>query len=355
MTLNCQESPVRFQAPDPSPTRETKRSASRLASIVIPCYKGARFLPEAIESCLRQTHQQLEIIIVDDASPDNCAEIADHFARLDRRIRVIRHEKNGGVSRAFNTGFDAARGNYMIRLAQDDFFREDAVEAMVCHLESNAKVGLTYGNLQGITENGSILEAVANMPEASQALSWRNGIGLCVMWRRVVWETVGQFDPSLDTAEDFDYWVRVSQLFSLSKCPGGPFLFARTHDEQGSQIFAERQEAVTIKIIKRLFPRNSFRDHMRRRRALSYNYYSAATDYSYRGAQFRALRRLIRSYFLWPLPFPSDNGLVPRFIRIKSLIVVILRILHLKRHKLPTPPTGTTTPGEYRATHPAQH
>jgi glycosyltransferase involved in cell wall biosynthesis len=344
--MDCRAHASEPQGVDLIRSGEGVPSASRLATVVIPCYKGARFLPEAIESCLRQTHRELEIIVVDDASPDNCAEIAERYARQDPRVRAIRHATNGGVSRAFNTGFDAARGNFMVRLAQDDFFREDAIEAMVRHLEATPQAGLTYGDLQGITESGSLLLGVAHMPEASRVLSWRNGVGLCVMWRRAVWETVGKFDPEFDTAEDFEYWVRVSQSYSLSRCPGGPFLFARTHDEQGSQRYADKQEAATNKIIDRLFPPSSFRNRMYRRRALSYNAYSAGTDYSYCGMQARALNRMIRSLVLWPLPFPSDGGLVRRFIRIRSLIVVILRILQLKRHEMPSPiPDQATAAG----------
>src|SRR5437870_5661637 len=93
-------------------------------SIVIPCYGGASYLAEAIESCLRQTFANIEIIIVDDASPDDSAEIAERYARQDKRVTVIRHSKNGGVSRAFNSGFRIATGEYFARLAQDDRFRD---------------------------------------------------------------------------------------------------------------------------------------------------------------------------------------------------------------------------------------
>jgi len=90
-----------------------------LISIVIACYRGDRFLAEAIESCLKQTYQNCEIILVDDASPDRCAEIAEGYAQTDSRLRVVRHPTNGRASRAFNTGFESACGEFMTRLAQD--------------------------------------------------------------------------------------------------------------------------------------------------------------------------------------------------------------------------------------------
>src|SRR5437868_315064 len=99
-----------------------------LVSIVIPCYKGEKFLAQSIESCQRQTYPNIEILVVDDASPDRCAEIAADFADRDPRIRVLRRPQNGRVSRAFNTGYEAACGEYFTRLAQDDVFCDDAVE-----------------------------------------------------------------------------------------------------------------------------------------------------------------------------------------------------------------------------------
>src|SRR4051794_7714636 len=101
-----------------------------LVSVVIPFYKGERFLAQAIESCLRQTHRELDVILVDDASPDGCAAIAERYAQRDSRVRLVRRATNGGIARAFNTGFDAARGEYLTRLAQDDLMHDDAVAIM---------------------------------------------------------------------------------------------------------------------------------------------------------------------------------------------------------------------------------
>src|SRR5262249_36647073 len=123
----------------------TSAIVSGMVSIVIPCYKGERFLAEAIESCLRQTYEPPEIIIVDHASPDSCAAIAARCAERDGRVRLVRREANGGVSRAFNTGFEAARGEFFTRLAQDDIFEPDAVARLVTGLRSGGPdAGLAY-------------------------------------------------------------------------------------------------------------------------------------------------------------------------------------------------------------------
>jgi glycosyltransferase involved in cell wall biosynthesis len=302
---------------------------NELVTIVIPCYKGARFIGEAIESCLRQSYHKIEVIVVDDASPDDCAAIAEQYAQRDSRVRVIRRPENGGVSRAFNSGFEAANGQYFTRLAQDDVFHEKAIEAMVRHLERNGRVGLTYCDTQSIDENGRARGRPRVLPVASNVLKWRNLVGLCVMWRRTVWKAVGGFDPVFDTAEDHEYWLRVSRSFLLSKCPGGPYFYSRHHENVGSLVFADRQEAANILLVKMSHQSKSLKNRISKLRALSYIAYSAATSYTCKGMQTKAFTRTIRSLVLWPWPYPRDGSARP-FIRFKTLVVVSMRMLRLR-------------------------
>ncbi len=178
---------------------------------------------------------------MDDASPDNCAAIAEGYAERDPRLRVIRRELNGGVSRAFNTGFAAARGEYFCRLAQDDLFREDAIEVMLDYMESHQDCGLVYHDGQFIDEAGRVI-GQPTAPEPSEALADGNGVSLCAMWRRSVWDKVAGFDPEFDTAEDFEYWLRVSKHFNLHKLSGCAPFFFRVHEQMGSKQFEVRQE-----------------------------------------------------------------------------------------------------------------
>ena len=152
-----------------------------LVSIVIPCYRGTPFLAEAIESCLGQTYSDIEIIVVDDASPDDCSEIAERYARQDGRLRVIRRPANGGVSRAFNGGFEVARGEYFARLAQDDRFREDAIAIMVRHIEDHPDAGLVYCDSYTINDDGKIFGKFT-APDPGEFLADRCCLGVCVLW-----------------------------------------------------------------------------------------------------------------------------------------------------------------------------
>ena len=211
-----------------------------VVSVVIPCYKGEKHLREAIESVLGQRYLSLEVIVVDDGSPDRCAEIADHYAQQDARVRVIRRVKNGGVARAWNTGFAAAKGMYFLRLAQDDWLRPDAVGAMTDFLDAHPDVGLTYAPMDIVTEDGELLVTYMT-PEASPLLP-SNKMGLCAMWRREVWDAVGRFDSKCDFAEDYDYWLRTSLKFKLARCCDHSLLYFRHHGQQNSSTGERRQQ-----------------------------------------------------------------------------------------------------------------
>ena len=95
-----------------------------LVSIIIPVYKVEKYLRECVDSVLSQTYKNLEIILVDDGSPDNCPQICDEYANLDTRVKVI-HKENGGVSSARNIGLDNATGKYVSFVDSDDFIDKD--------------------------------------------------------------------------------------------------------------------------------------------------------------------------------------------------------------------------------------
>ncbi|QJW98065.1 glycosyltransferase family 2 protein [Frigoriglobus tundricola] len=212
-----------------------------LVSIVVPCYRGERYLAEAIESCLRQSHRNFEVVVVDDASPDRCAEIATRYVAADDRVRLIRHPRNKGVSHAFNTGFAAARGAYFARLAQDDVFRADAITIMLDRIRSEPEVGLVYCDMQLIDADGRFMHMLPT-EEVGRALLPAHRVGVCVLWSRAAWETVGPFDPRYDTADDYEFFLRVSRRFRLAKCAGeAPFYF-RYHPAQGGVQLSKQQD-----------------------------------------------------------------------------------------------------------------
>ncbi|WP_455719409.1 glycosyltransferase family 2 protein [Agathobacter sp.] len=144
----------------------------KLVSIIIPIYKSEKFLPKLIESILHQTYKKLEIILVDDESPDKSGEIADYYANTDKRIIVI-HKKNGGCCDARNKGMEYAKGDYLMFADGDDWLEPDCIEYLVkiaeendCEMSTTDAIFTTRDRIQNVNDNIRIMnkeQAVASI------------------------------------------------------------------------------------------------------------------------------------------------------------------------------------------------
>jgi glycosyltransferase involved in cell wall biosynthesis len=299
-----------------------------VVSIVIPCYRGERFLAEAIESCLAQTYPAVEVVIVDDASPDSCLAIAERFAQSDPRVRIVRRAQNGGVSRAFNDGFAATHGEYLTRLAQDDVFEPFAVAQMVARLSAAGPgAGLVYCDRSEIDDRGNIVQEVIRTPPPEHVLIYGNRMGLCVMWTREVWQALGGFDPDFDAAEDYEYWLRVASRFGILRCEGAPAMRTRSHAQMGSVVFAEKQVANTYRLIRATYgSRLGLNGNWRTRQiALARAHLTAAHTFREQQLFGKALGKLVLSFFEWPVPFPEHARTDERsWIRVRMFCVLSL-------------------------------
>lgn len=113
-----------------------------LISIIIPVYKVEKYLEKCIQSVINQTYENLQIILVDDGSPDNCGKICDEYAKKDHRIEVI-HKSNGGLSDARNKGLEIAKGEYIGFVDSDDYIEADIYEVLYNLLKQyNADVSI---------------------------------------------------------------------------------------------------------------------------------------------------------------------------------------------------------------------
>ena len=113
-----------------------------LISIIIPVYKIEKFIDKCIKSIISQTYRNLEIILVDDGSPDKCPSICDKYAKIDNRIKVI-HKPNGGLSDARNAGIDICKGDYIGFVDGDDYISENMYEHLLEHcIKYNADMSI---------------------------------------------------------------------------------------------------------------------------------------------------------------------------------------------------------------------
>ena len=165
---------------------------SAKVSIIIPVYKTEATLPRCIDSALAQTYSNIEIVIVDDGSPDRAGEIADQYAAKHPNIVVV-HKKNGGLAEARKSGIAAASGEFFVPLDSDDELPGNALELLISHCE-NEHLDLCYGTFLRIVGdkrtmfNHSFTGVINGEQFRMRTLTIGNNYGACFcMSRREVW------------------------------------------------------------------------------------------------------------------------------------------------------------------------
>ncbi len=164
---------------------------SDLISIIVPVYKVEEYIEKCIDSLLCQTYRNIEIVLVDDGSPDRCPQICDKYAQKDRRIKVI-HQKNGGLSVARNSGIEASNGNYIMFVDSDDYVEDIYVEQLYKEIvKSNSDIALC--NVNYVNEHNKhisgiefeIINEVWNFEEFWEQYYSQNTLLTVVAWNKI--------------------------------------------------------------------------------------------------------------------------------------------------------------------------
>jgi glycosyltransferase involved in cell wall biosynthesis len=182
-------------------------------SIVLPVHNGARFLREAIDSCLAQLFRDFELIAVDDCSNDATPEILAEYACRDSRIRPIRNDTNLGLPRSLNRGFAAATGRYFTWTSDDNRLRPAALTTLTAILDRRPEVDVVYSDYSVIDESGAVVALRRVSPIDRVALA--NCVGASFVYRRAVHEALGGFDAGKPLVEDYDFWLRAAGRFGF--------------------------------------------------------------------------------------------------------------------------------------------
>jgi len=134
-----------------------------LISVIVPVYKVEPYLRKCVDSIIAQTYANLEIILVDDGSPDNCGKICDEYAERDERVKVV-HKENGGLSDARNAGLDIMQGEYVAFVDSDDFVSVNYVEHLY-DLMVKYNAGISACNYLPIREDGMVIKSKDSLVE----------------------------------------------------------------------------------------------------------------------------------------------------------------------------------------------
>ena len=127
-----------------------------LVSVIMPAYNAEKYIEEAVSSVLSQTYKNWELLILDDCSSDCTAEIAEYFASLDTRIRLLRNPQNMGVAKTRNRGFDIAKGEWIALLDSDDVWHSDKLEKQLA-VAGRAGADIIYCSYALVNESGAHL------------------------------------------------------------------------------------------------------------------------------------------------------------------------------------------------------
>jgi glycosyltransferase involved in cell wall biosynthesis len=217
-------------------------------SVVIPCYNQAAYLTEAVQSVLSQTLEDLEVIIINDGSPDDTATVAKNLMADDDRIRLI-EKGNGGLSEARNAGILAARGDLILPLDADDliaptfltkaaaFFHRNGLETVVsCQFEF-------FGAASGVWKpKGAGIEYFVHF----------NTIVASSLFRKSLWQKIGGYDENMMLGmEDWDFWLRAADAGAVFEIIQEPlFKYRRRENSMIVDAFARRPEIVEYMLEK---------------------------------------------------------------------------------------------------------
>jgi glycosyltransferase involved in cell wall biosynthesis len=188
-----------------------------LVSIVLPVYNGEKYLSQSIESCLNQTYNNLELIIVNDCSKDKTLEISGLYAAKDNRIKIINNLKNMKLPASLNIGHKVAKGNFITWTSDDNFYELNAIEELLQALLKK-QVDIVYSDICLVNDIGDKIREVKFVP--FENIIFGNFIGSCFLYSRSVFDRNNGYDENLFLVEDYDFWLRAtlhSRFYQLQK------------------------------------------------------------------------------------------------------------------------------------------
>lgn len=215
-------------------------SAAPQFSVVIPCHNYSRYLPQAVASATGQHGVTLEVIIVDDASTDDSAAVAERLGVEDPRVTLIRHAVNRGHIITYNDGLARAAGDYVVLLSADDLLTPGSLARSAALFEAHPEVGLVYGYAE-MFQGDAVPPTVPTAARASSTWSgaaWvermcRRGRNIIVnpeaVLRRSVLAEVGGYDPLQPQTADMELWLRAAAVSDVGRINGPVQALYRVH------------------------------------------------------------------------------------------------------------------------------
>ena len=228
-----------------------------VVSVIMPLYNSEKYVEEAIQSVLHQTFQNFELLLIDDSSSDDTLKIAKQFK--DKRIRIIEHERNIGVSGSRNDGIKVAVGDYLAMMDDDDIMPKTRLEKQVAFLEANNQYDAVGGKIWNIDENGNIQgvwnSVVLNNFKYIRAKLLQCGVFIngCMTYRtKSIRMNDLWFENDMYGLEDYDFMVHLSKVGKITGIDD-PVLWYRRHGENTEKKILDNYYQQRREVWKRIY------------------------------------------------------------------------------------------------------
>jgi glycosyltransferase involved in cell wall biosynthesis len=213
-------------------------------SVIIPCHNYARFLPAAVGSVVSQSGVDVDVIVIDDCSSDDTAEVATGLAASDARIEVRSHARNLGHIASYNEGLAAASGEYVVVLSADDILSPGSLARATALLEAYPRIGFAYGR-------AATFAGLSPPPASGHGGQWtlwgghnwirarcRRALNVIrspeVVMRASVQDAIGGYRLDLPRTGDFEMWMRAALVSDVGRVDGVDQAFYRLHPDSMS-------------------------------------------------------------------------------------------------------------------------
>lgn len=300
-----------------------------LVSVIVPVYKVEAYLDQAVESLVNQTYTNIEIILIDDGSPDNCGAMCDAWAKKDSRVRVI-HRENAGVAATRNVGLEASRGEYLVFVDSDDYVEPTCVEKLYYAVTNSqadmAVCGMTYLKRNGdctdveVTAQDRVVDGKAAMLLLESAGNAREAYtAMCnKIYRRGLWDEirfpVGKvYEDSFVLPEVF-YLCKTVVL--LKSCL---YIYRK---REGSITAQEKEKYATV-YLEMMEWREQFYEKVGMKELLMLHHIHMYGTYEYLQMQTKATRRCVQKKIRKCYLMKHYTTKIPFSRRVKNLVAVV--------------------------------
>lgn len=183
-----------------------------LVSVIIPVYNAEKYVEQAVRSIMKQTYQNLEILITDDCSTDGSFAILQKLAKEDSRIKLFTNEHNQKIVRTLNALVERAKGKYIARMDADDISLQKRIEKQVCFMEAHPDIAICGTNAWHIDETGKLLRC-SHLPASNDDIQTYK-LFACPFYHPTVLANAlilknNKYDENYLYAEDFELWLRI--------------------------------------------------------------------------------------------------------------------------------------------------